>query len=130
MTQLTDKHWAVEVPDGAFGFQIIKDQPSILYYDIPASRGECDSGWVQLPPSGSWQYLFSTQGATEEDARKVVKCNQDFVRGAKVQMAFYENYEGRHSSFSSAVVSLQSLLKSKGCDTSKNQAILQNINNE
>lgn len=67
MTQLTDKVFAVEVPDGAENVRVSQliGTPK-LFADIPGAL------WaVKLPP-GTYRFLFTTGTATEEDARKVV----------------------------------------------------------
>lgn len=128
MIQLTDKFWAVEVPDDASKFRIIKfSSPETFSYDYSITRnGKSTSGlmaMVDLPP-GSWQYLFTTKGCTEEDARKVVN----------VQGSGYEDYHDVTPDyfllpFAKATDSLESLLKAKGCDINKNWAIIQKQTN-
>lgn len=109
MTQLTNNIYAVQVPDDFEATQITE---WTLYYK---SSGR--SYLIGLPPKGSWQYLFTTKGCSEEDARKVVK---ELPVGQR-----YENYSGDYPVwYHTARESLQSLLRSKGLDDKKNYAIL------
>lgn len=115
--QITDKHWAVEVPDDAEEFSIDMDEEeSTLYYFNGAN---IDSTAICLP-EGSWQFLFTTKEATEEDARKI-------VTELPVENR-YENYNGDYPVWwHTAKESIRSLLKSKGCDTNKNYAIIEKL---
>lgn len=124
MTELKDNIFAIEMPEDAESCEI-RGEHSKRPYQLLSFFGEGDA--IDLP-IGSWQFLFTTKEMSEKQARRIVKCNQDFVPGAKVQMAFYENYEGQYSSFPSAIASFESLLRSKGLDESKNYAIIQKQN--
>lgn len=108
MAQLTDNLSAVEVPDDAIDFEvkhykvdnaIEKREGKMLVW---ASLHATHNFWV-LPP-GTWQYLFTTKGCTEEDARKVVG-SQYLIPLAQIQV----------------------LLDEKGCDVNKNFAIIQKL---
>jgi hypothetical protein len=107
MTQLTDKTFAVKVPEGANGFLIQAGR--LLYYDgTPCpdnTRGIC------LPP-GSYTFLFCTSKVTEEQARKVVAWIE--IAG-KIGYYDYMNPQP-YRYFDNYVDSLRSLLKAKGCD--------------
>lgn len=121
MVQLTDKIYAVQVPDDAQDFQF-EIEPSEDWYRLNwlTEIDDVESGfygdWVQyhidLPP-GSYQYLFTTKEATWEQAESVV----EKING------WYKNYEG-DVLYSNPVDSLQSLLKAKSCDVNKNYAII------
>lgn len=125
MEKLTDKFYAVEVPDSSHGFSIeygsalfgISDEWLLLFYP---EHGHTAIQYKTIPP-GSWQFLFTTKEATDEDAHKIVES----VITANEQPVYWD-YE-----FSmwmrTSVGSLQSLLQSKGCDVNKNWAIIENI---
>lgn len=131
MVQLTDKgHWAVEVPDDAQNIKIesifSRSLPVLYYRSSIELPFPCD---ISIPlTKGSWQFLFTTKEATEEQADKVVG-----VFAANIASA-YRNYMWPQGSdfFWSASDSLQSLLKAKGCDPGKNYAIIskQNTNDK
>lgn len=58
MTQLTDKHWAVQVPDDVSDFKS-------FVKSVKNDEADIDVGKIQ--------FLVTTKTATEEDARKVVR---------------------------------------------------------
>lgn len=123
MTQITDKVYAVEVPDDAKDIKILKGQPEILDYDYPGKSGERDTQWlnamIDLPP-GTWRFLFTTKTAKEEDARKAVK---ELPVGAR-----WMNYNGDYPVwYHTARESLHSLLRSKGLDDKNNYALIEKL---
>lgn len=77
-------------------------------------------------PAGTWQIICLSGECTEEQAAEIVECTHPKVPGAKVQIAFYKNYEEEYSSFGGAVPSLESLLRSKGMNE-KNTLILKQV---
>lgn len=118
MTQLTDKVWAVEVPDGAENVRVSQliGTPK-LFADLPGVL------WAAKIPPGTYRFLFTTGTATEEDARKVVKT---------VLNGFYENYNtfidmSGFEGFGTAIESLASLLRSKGLDPKNNYALIEKL---
>lgn len=136
MIQLTDKHWAVEVPDDATDFKVkyytvrnAIDQRD-GYQLVWASSRPTHNFWI-LPP-GSWQYLFITKGCTEEQAATVVRSAQFFFPAKHTRYVDYAHPYDEHNrqkwqqGYIKATESLQSLLRSKGCDINKNWAIIQN----
>lgn len=124
MVQITDKkHWVVEVPDGAKLLHIEVDLDGKPYLAYKFKDDELLNEYeLTYLDTGSWQYLFTTKGCTEEDARKVVE-----QRGKS-----YRDYERTFNfiplSVFTAIESLQSLLRSIGCDINKNWAIIQKQN--
>lgn len=129
MMQLTDKYFAVEVPDWANGYRVeIIPQADVFWlvcyeigdYDEPKREKEID-----LPP-GTYRFLFTTKTATEEDARKVVKsipCGRKKIyKGVKD--------DGNEAWYESPLKSLHSLLRSKGLDPNKNYAIIEKISSD
>jgi hypothetical protein len=104
MTQLTDKTFAVKVPEGA------KD----CFYDGRYSVGFYYNGelrFVHLSP-GSYTFLFCTSNVTEEQARKVVAWIE--IAG-KIGYYDYMNPQP-YRYFDNYVDSLRSLLKANGCE--------------
>lgn len=71
-----------------------------------------------------YTFICTSNRCTEEEAGKIVECTQPKVRGAKVQIAFYRNYEQQYSSYGSAVASLRSLLIANGLNIENNYALL------
>lgn len=120
MTQLTDKIWAVEVPNDASPYILdsANNKGQGLFWTQP---GVQSPPWKDLPP-GTWRFLFTTKTATEEDARKVVAAHgkhfRDYVR------KFYK----MPLTVFTALESLSSLLRSKGLDD-KNYALIEKITN-
>lgn len=120
MAQLTDNIWAVEVPEDA--------------QDLDIRHGRLvwvtgDSVDYETLPPGSWQFLFTTKEATEEDARKIVG---DGDYADRVGGRYYKISESRMAIFKThdPLIALTALLKAKDCDTNKNYAIIQNTTNE
>lgn len=129
MVQLTDKVYAVEVPEGSSAFKIIPHlvRNAISEMDAIKLVWECEQithSWATLPP-GTWRFLFTTKMATEDDARKVVK-----NYGGK-----YTDYEATEEDYrlqdiywyDNALQSLSSLLRSKGLDPDKNYALIEKL---
>lgn len=103
MIQLTDKVWAVEVPDDVIDFKNfikrVKDDTVVV-------------------PAGRAHFICTNKTAIEEDARKVVR---ELPVGAR-----YENYNGDYPVwYHTGRDSLHSLLRSKGLDPNKNYALIE-----
>lgn len=140
MTKLTDKIWAVEVPqwqDAELHFQpsiedMLNDRPGmselIIWYTAKACGSPKIKMTAKLPMTGSYRFLFTTKTATEEDARKVV---------AKLNNGVYHDYAYSHFDpcdeyapcYLSALESLHSLLRSKSLDPENNYALIENTTN-
>lgn len=120
MTQLTDKVFAIPMPDGAESCEIrgghrYRPYPLLSFY----GKGEA----VILPPGEFKIVVFNTKTATEEDARKVV---EEDKRGFK----HYWNDKGFvprgfNSRYKTALESLHSLLRSKSLDPKNNYALIE-----
>lgn len=126
MIQLTNNHWAVEVPDDASHIKIHDSYQcsKIVFSSDIQDPLKCGGDMIRIPP-GSWQYLFTTKGCTEEDARKVVRKEAGgFVDYEK------DNFHN-DIPYTYASQSLYALLASKSLDPDKNYAILlKQTNNE
>ena len=96
MTQLTDNVIAIPIPSMAFG--------------IMTNNYGTHSELITKPlPPGSYEFLFTTDGASEEDARKVVKELE----------AGYKGYDVNNDDvlfWREATQSLSSLLRSKSLE--------------
>lgn len=114
MIRVTDNIWAEKIPDDANPYILdsANGKEQGLFWKQP---GNASPPWIVLPP-GQWEFICTSKDATEEQAGMIVECTMPKVRGAKVQIVSYKNYEGEFSSFSGALPSLQSLLKSKGLE--------------
>lgn len=153
MTQLTDKHWAVEVPAGSINFNI---DMGYLIYKVPnykawvnddiladynklqqhldKHKGDDDykTGGSPLPP-GAWRFLFTTGAATEEDARKVVGSSDWHFPDKHIRFVDYkhpydrENKQRWGEGFGTAIESLASLIRSKGLDDKTYYAIIEKL---
>lgn len=121
MIQLTDKVYAVKVPDGAA--DIIIEDNRLRYFFLTFEP------MVDLPP-GTWRLLFTTKTATEEDARKVVRSSDWHFPEKHYRYVDYkhpydrENKQRRGEGYGTALESLHSLLRSKGLDD-KNYALIE-----
>lgn len=118
MVQLTDKHWAIPIPDNANGITI--GNHYFGYYE-----GEPTFKAIRtMPLPGNWQFLFTTKEATEVDVAKVVE---------KVihpnEPIYYKIYDEDSDAIATTHwhYSFETLLKAKGCDVSKNWAIIQKL---
>ena len=134
MTQLTDKHWAVEVPDDSTSHSVLSSfQPNTLSYEYSIEKAErCETGltaMINLPP-GNWQYLFTSKSASEEDAKKVVKLSEWYFPARHIRYVDYahpydtENKQSWNIGFTTALDSFRSLLRSNGLDENNNFSIL------
>lgn len=104
MTQLTENVFAVEVPEGATNFRIMKfSQPETFSYDYSIQKGNrCTTGliaMIDLPP-GSWQFICTTRACTPEQAREIT--------GEELYPS----------------IALAGMCKAKGLDVGKNYALL------
>ena len=102
MTQLTDNVFSVKVPEGATG----------CYYDGRYSIGFYLNGelrFVHMFP-GSYEFMFTTDGASEEDARKVVPKIYNYSPDTLLAEIFAEVSVDTH------LETLQSLLRSKNLE--------------
>lgn len=75
-------------------------------------------------PDGSWEYFCTWKDCTSEQAKQIVESRQVDYRRSDAQMTLYKDYTDEFKSYTSPMFSLGSLLRSKGCDTTKNWAIL------
>lgn len=124
MTQLTDKVYAVQVPDDANDFEVEG-------YKVRNAIDERDGQmlvWASLQAThnfiilsrGNWRFLFTTKQATEEQAASVVEGVDSEGRGP-----IYMNYENGMYVFHKPQSSLRSLLRSRGCSYLLNHALIQ-----
>jgi hypothetical protein len=119
MVQITNTHWAVEVPEGAKELHIevsLKGSPYIGYkFKDDELLNEYQN--IYLPP-GTWEIVCTSKGATYMQATTIV----EHLRGGFV------NYDGNSvpqtGGYDTPFKSLNSLLTSKGCDLNKNWLIL------
>ncbi len=123
MTQITDSHICCALTK--------------FYYELQIRNGELiwvnERGLIQTRPlpAGSWQFLFTTDGATEEQAASVVQLISNGKISGRPQYRRYDRdwtkdmpaacwtRDARHS--------LETLLRSKGLPEG-NYAILLKIN--
>lgn len=103
----------VGLPDGSCNFTIIE---SHSYMKSP--RLEHSIGGIDLPP-GNYQFITTTQTATEEEAKEIVdsiadKYNQAGRGKNKLQFKEYNTNTLPDCLFDTAMESLQSLTKSIG----------------
>ena len=144
MTQLTNNHWAVEVPDMATNFIV---DMGYLIYKVPNYKGwvndnvladynklqkhlkkyenepDFKTGGTPLPP-GSWKYLFTTKEATEEDLKVF-----DHILQHHNFKEWFLDFTHRGTYFLNRIGSFMSFLISKGLPSGNNFAILQNNTN-
>lgn len=129
MIQLTDKLWAVEVPDKIDNpnFYRVNNEAIMFNWDDvdrplnPHDLVRVDKFFGDLKDYKWPVFLFTTKTATEEDARKVVE-HDDFIGGYKD----YDTDRFHHEDpFIKATDSLDSLLRSKNCDPNKNYALIE-----
>lgn len=131
MVQLTDRTFAVPLTNLGDTFKNLRILPADNKWAVPyllysyrsifhTERFEKDFYCGDEIPlrDGSWKLLFTTKEATEEDARKVVE---------SIEGGWFKSYEDDNVYLSTAAYSLQSLLKSNGCDVNKNWAIIQKL---
>jgi hypothetical protein len=107
MVQITNTHWAVEVPEGAKELHIevsLKGSPYIGYkFKDDELLNEYQN--IYLPP-GTWEIVCTSKEATEDDCA--------IIAG----LSFHDVVHGYSRTF------FHDLLTSKGCDTNKNWLII------
>lgn len=124
MTELTNKLYAIPMPNGAESCEIRGERPG-RQYPLLSFYGEGEA--VELPVGEYQIMVFNTKTATEEDARKVVAFEELFINGNS-QGIYYCDYFVPHDVcewYKRATDSLHSLLRSKGLDPNKNYAIIE-----
>lgn len=122
MTQLTDKHCAVEVPDDAQDFIIKsmfignKDQRVLCYWN---GRGSGD--YITLPFENA-DFICTSKDAVSDQAKLIVsEC------GVRAGKPVYKDYSGVNLWTAEPTESLHSLLRSKGLDENKNYALIEKM---
>lgn len=111
IVQLTEKASAVKLPEGATDIECLNDG-SLMWLNSDKTYEAVD-----LPP-GQWTALGFSDAITEETAAKVVKTSAYKGFDGKIDestrkyIAYGERPDIRYNT---ALESLQSLLKSKGC---------------
>lgn len=130
MIQLTDKHYAVEVPEDARHIKLhnYDTYSKIVFSSAMQDPFNCGGDMITME-RGNWQFLFTTKGCTEEQAASVVQLISNGKISGRPQYRRYDRdpikdmpakcwtRDSRHS--------LETLLLSKGCDINRNQAIIQ-----
>ena len=110
MTQLTDNLFAVKVPEEAVSIEICNYGRNDTLEYMHLIDGIAAYNIEDLPP-GSYEFMFTSESASEEDARKVVEKDN---RGYK---HYWEDKghvpRGFNSRYKTSVESLASLLRSK-----------------
>lgn len=141
MTQLTDKIYAIEVPDDLLSPEFCFEQSIGRMLDgekgddelvIRYREKSCGSpiGKLTIPvPANSYRFLFTTKTATEEDAASVVQIISNGKISGRPQYRRYDRdnelparmwtRDARHS--------LETLLRSKGLDPDKNYSIIEKL---
>lgn len=129
MIQLTDNVWAVQIPKGANGFTMSKEFNALTYYAENPSFESIRT--VNLPP-GQWEFICTSKDATEEQAASVIERLADYQDKKLGALPSYLNYAYSKKDdwygcfpFPTAVLSLESLLKSKGLEG--NYALLKKL---
>lgn len=120
MIQLTDKAFAITMPEGAENCEIRGAHPGRPYL-LLSFFGEGEA--VELPAGEYKIVVFNTKTATEEDARKVVAWIE--IVG-KVGYYDYMNPEP-YRYLESWEDSLNALLRSENLDTDKNYALIEKL---
>lgn len=133
MTQLTDNGvFAYPVPEGCHSPYIINSANGNGQGLFFKRDGDKSPPYVVLPP-GSYEFLFCTKGATEEDARKVVGSSEWFFPEYHIRYIDYshphdtENKQAWDRGYRMAINSLRSLLCIKGLDDKKNYALIRKV---
>jgi len=120
MTQITGKHFAIEVPEDATNIEICNYGENDTLEYMHHIDGIAAYAMDDLPP-GTWRFLFATGTATEEDARTVV---ERYGKGWKDYNIYHAH---KHIPYGLAIDSLETLLRSKGLDENKNYAIIEKL---
>lgn len=118
MTQLTDKLFAIPMPEGAESCEIRGAHPG-RPYPLLSFYGEGEA--VELPVGEYQIVVFNTATATEEDARKVVERKYEVYRDYDTDNFHFD------LGFIAALDSLHSLLHSKNLDPKNNYAIIEKL---
>jgi hypothetical protein len=124
MVQITNTHWAVEVPEGAKELHIevsLKGSPYIGYkFKDDELLNEYQN--IYLPP-GAWEIVCTSKD--KKIPNGIVECKTVEYDGS-VQGTRFVNYMNPNQRrwFINKTDSLRSLLTSKGCDLNRDWLIL------
>jgi hypothetical protein len=120
MTQLTDNGiFSIQIPLDATDIVLHNDPPKLVFSSAIQDPAQCGGDIIALSP-GSYEFLFCTESASEDDARKVVVAHGKHFRD------YERNFYTRPLTVFTALESLQGLLRSKGCEG--NHAIIKKHN--
>jgi len=122
--QLTDKVWAVEVPEWANAYKA-ECIPQADFYELFCYElGEYDEPIKEdsiTLPHGHWRYICTSKEVTEEQAAGIVEKAR--LRGN----IRYTDYSREYMWQETALESLNSLLASKGLDVNKNYCLIEKM---
>lgn len=131
MTQLTDNGmFSISIPEDSTDIVLHNDLPKLVFSSEIQDPAQCGGDMIVLPP-GSYELLFCTESASEEDARKVMLSSKWHFPEAHTRFVDYafpydrENKQRWSEGFGTAIESLRSLLRSKGCEG--NQAVIKKM---
>lgn len=126
MIQLREQYWAVEVPEGATDFTIVDHKVCNVIDERDMKRIEWND--VNRPtrpfwiiPYGTWQIVCTSKEVTEEQAAGLVEEHRQRYN------LRYKDYTRGYMWRETALLSLHSLLTSKGCDLNKTYLILKKL---
>lgn len=117
MINLRDNYWAYPLPVTAEGAEIRGEHPG-RPYQLLSFYGEAEA--VDLPP-GTWQIVCTSKEVTEEQAAGLVEEHRQRYN------LRYKDYTRGYMWRETALLSLHSLLTSKGCDLNKTYLILKKL---
>lgn len=124
MTQMTNDIYAVEVPEGATGFDINKysNGSELNYWLIAGAKDTLIV--IDLPP-GNWQLICTAKEVSKEQAIEVVKqYGKYFIDFTATE----QDWKEKEVNWSETPIdSLRSLLTSKGLDLNKNYVLIKKL---
>jgi len=136
MIQLTDKVFAIEVPEWASAFKI-DQKPEIDFYELDCYEiGEYDEPVKEKSisiPGGNWRYICTSKEITEAEAKGIVLSSEWHFPERHTRYVDYahpydhENKQKWSEGFGTAKESLNSLLASKGLDVNKNYCLIEKM---
>jgi hypothetical protein len=130
MTQITYGYLAVPVPKDATEFYVLGCDNREGQGFFWKQSDQRFPNWTALPP-GSWQFLFTTDGVTEEQAASVVQLISNGKISGRPQYRRYDRnppeWMPSHMWTRDPRHSLETLIKSKGLPEC-NYAVLFNQN--
>lgn len=129
MTQIADKIWAEQLPEGNYGEGLIIEVDGKHYLNLIDENGEMLAGTKPLPP-GTYRFLFTTKNV-KIIPNGIVECKIVEYDG-EIKGTRFVNYTNPNQRYwyINKTDSFKSLLRSKNLDPKNNYAIIEKLGDD